>query len=196
MQLSMMTIGMVLANIFTKYLILPILYPLKIISINEYIELRFKSTRLCQFFSFINVLKNTIVGAIILFASTIALASMTNFGTLTNILLLGSICTLYSSIGGFKAIIWTDVFQFFLMVIGIGMVVAIGFYQNGGIIETLHTASNGGRLEMFDYAGCDPTLLGILKRKEEILPYFVMNKMGSIPGLPGIFVSAIISGLL
>ncbi|RXG63045.1 Sodium-dependent multivitamin transporter [Armadillidium vulgare] len=75
---------------------------------------------------------------------------MTNFSTLTNILLLGSICTLYSSIGGFKAIIWTDVFQFFLMVIGIGMVIAIGFYQNGGIIETLHTASNGGRLEMFD----------------------------------------------
>ncbi|KAB7504779.1 hypothetical protein Anas_13407 [Armadillidium nasatum] len=40
-------------------------------------------------------------GGISLFASTIALASMTNFSTLTNIILLGSICTLYSSIGGY-----------------------------------------------------------------------------------------------
>ncbi|KAB7502720.1 Sodium-coupled monocarboxylate transporter 2, partial [Armadillidium nasatum] len=151
------------------------------------------STRLCQFISFFNLLKNTFISGISLFASTIALASMTNFSTLTNIILLGSICTLYSSIvkrsnlqistwkknevsdrgeddffkslegssttpynkedleGGIKAIIWTDVFQFILMVIGIGMVVAIGFYQNGGIIETLHTASIGGRLEMFEY---------------------------------------------
>ncbi|RXG51753.1 hypothetical protein Avbf_14423, partial [Armadillidium vulgare] len=27
------------------------------------------------------------------------------------------------------------------------MVIAIGFYQNGGIIETLHTASNGEGLK-------------------------------------------------
>ncbi|KAL7637534.1 UNVERIFIED_CONTAM: hypothetical protein RMT77_012262 [Armadillidium vulgare] len=151
MQLSIGTIGIMLANIFSMCLILPTLHPLKIISINEYIELRFKSTRLCQFLSFIGLLKNTILAALNLFASTIAIAYMTNFSTLTNIILLGSICTLYSSIGGFKAIIWTDVFQFFLIVIGTGMVIAIGFYQNGGIIETLHTASNGGRLEMFEY---------------------------------------------
>ncbi|KAB7505102.1 Sodium-coupled monocarboxylate transporter 2 [Armadillidium nasatum] len=53
-----------------------------------------------------------------------------------------------------------------------------------------------GLIAYASFAGCDPMLLGILKRKEEILPYFVMNKMGSIPGLPGIYVSAIISGLL
>ncbi|RXG58581.1 Sodium-coupled monocarboxylate transporter 2 [Armadillidium vulgare] len=47
-----------------------------------------------------------------------------------------------------------------------------------------------------NYAGCDPMALGIIKRKEEIIPYFVMDKLSFIPGLPGIFVATLIGGSL
>ncbi|RXG67651.1 Sodium-coupled monocarboxylate transporter 2 [Armadillidium vulgare] len=41
------------------------------------------------------------------------------------------------------------------------------------------------------YVGCDPMALGIIKKKEQIIPYFVMDKLNYI-GLPGIFVGTII----
>ncbi|RXG58782.1 Sodium-coupled monocarboxylate transporter 2 [Armadillidium vulgare] len=72
------------------------------------------------------------------------------FGNLTNILLLGIICTIYSSFGGIRAIVWTDVFQLIIMMVGFTTIVTIGIIQNGGFIETLHTASKGGRMEFFD----------------------------------------------
>ncbi|KAB7499757.1 Sodium-coupled monocarboxylate transporter 1, partial [Armadillidium nasatum] len=46
------------------------------------------------------------------------------------------------------------------------------------------------------YAGCDPMALGKIKKKDEIMPYFVMDKLSLIPGLPGLFVAAIIGGIL
>ncbi|RXG59717.1 Sodium-coupled monocarboxylate transporter 2 [Armadillidium vulgare] len=191
------------------------------------------------------------------------------FDNLTNILLLGIICTIYSSFGGIKAIVWTDVFQLIIMMVGLTTVVTIGIIQNGGFIETLHTASKGGRMEFFDmrlnpflrfsfinsfiysfssdlgkyvsdqiccqrlyavknidnakkvmqyniygkviiyflifcgglmayatYAGCDPMALGLIKKKDQILPFFVMDKLSLIPGLPGIFVATVLGGTL
>ncbi|RXG71767.1 Sodium-dependent multivitamin transporter, partial [Armadillidium vulgare] len=52
--------------------------------------------------------------------------------------------------GGIKAVIWTDVFQFSVMIIGMITIMVVGCAQNGGLIETLHIASKGGRLEVFD----------------------------------------------
>ncbi|RXG69011.1 hypothetical protein Avbf_05926 [Armadillidium vulgare] len=37
------------------------------------------------------------------------------------------------------------------MMIGLVSLLAVGVAQNGGFIETLYTASKGGRLEMFDF---------------------------------------------
>ncbi|RXG54842.1 Sodium-coupled monocarboxylate transporter 2 [Armadillidium vulgare] len=204
-----------------------------------------------------------------LYAPTIALSSFTNLSTLNSIFILGIICTLYSSFGGIKAVIWTDVFQFSVIILGLMTVVGVGCAQNGGVIETLHIASEGGRLEMFNmslspfvrhtflntmalgffyqlrlysseqvciqrictvksvknatrvlkynfygklivyvlvfscglvaystYAGCDPMALGLIKNKDQILPYFVIDKLSFIPGLPGLFIAAMIGGTL
>ncbi|KAB7494174.1 Sodium-coupled monocarboxylate transporter 1 [Armadillidium nasatum] len=46
------------------------------------------------------------------------------------------------------------------------------------------------------YAGCDPMALRKIKKKDEIMPYFVMDKLSLIPGLPGLFVAAIIGAAL
>ncbi|RXG56555.1 Sodium-dependent multivitamin transporter, partial [Armadillidium vulgare] len=115
-----------------------------------YIELRFKSKRLCLVIClFLNV-KFILISGITLYAPTIALAAVMNISILTGIILLGTICTMYSAFGGIKAVIWTDAFQFTVMVIGLVSLLAVGVAQNGGIIETLYKASKGGRLEMFE----------------------------------------------
>ncbi|RXG58700.1 Sodium-coupled monocarboxylate transporter 1, partial [Armadillidium vulgare] len=46
------------------------------------------------------------------------------------------------------------------------------------------------------YAGCDPMTLGKIKKKDEIITYYVMDKLSLIPGLPGLFVAAIIGAAL
>ncbi|KAB7502978.1 Sodium-coupled monocarboxylate transporter 1 [Armadillidium nasatum] len=150
LQISTLALGCSLAIIFSFYFILPVLYSLKLTSINEYIELRFKSKRLRFVIFLLSIPKGLAANGIGLYAPTIALSSVTNLSTLNSIFILGIICTLYSSFGGIKAVIWTDVFQFSVIIIGLMTVVGVGCAQNGGVIETLHIASEGGRLEMFD----------------------------------------------
>ncbi|KAB7496454.1 Sodium-coupled monocarboxylate transporter 2 [Armadillidium nasatum] len=269
LQISTITLGCSLAIIFSSYFLLPVLYSLKLTSINEYIELRFKSKRLRFVIFLLSMAKSLAANGIGLYAPTIALSSFTNLSTLNSIFILGIICTLYSSFGGIKAVIWTDVFQFSVIMIGLITIVGVGCAQNGGLIETLHTASKGGRLEMFNmslspfvrhtffntlalgflyqlsnysseqinvqricavksvknarrvlkynnygkffayvltfscglvaystYAGCDPMTLGLIKKKDQILPYFVIDKLSFVPGLPGLFIATIIGGAL
>ena len=53
--------------------------------------------------------------AIVVYAPTIALSSVTNLSWWLCILLLGLCATIYTTLGGLKAIVWTDVFQIFIM---------------------------------------------------------------------------------
>ncbi|KAL7645183.1 UNVERIFIED_CONTAM: hypothetical protein RMT77_003568 [Armadillidium vulgare] len=269
LQISTSILSCPLAIIISSQLILPILYPLKLISINEYIEVRFKSKQLRFTIFLLTMVRTLAYSGMCLYAPTIALSSVTKLSTLANIFILGVICTIYSSFGGVKAVIWTDVFQFSVMLIGTTAVVIVGCAQNGGFINTMHIASEGGRLEAFDmnpspfvrhtffntfangffsyllmynvnqiyiqrissvksiktarsvlkynmygqlfmyllifscglvayatYAGCNPMALGIIKKKEQIMPYFIMDKLGFIPGFPGLYFATLIAGSL
>nr|XP_027221871.1 sodium-coupled monocarboxylate transporter 1-like [Penaeus vannamei] len=46
------------------------------------------------------------------------------------------------------------------------------------------------------YEGCDPLAAGLITKKDQILPFYVMDRLSSIPGLPGLFVACIFSGSL
>ncbi|KAL7643195.1 UNVERIFIED_CONTAM: hypothetical protein RMT77_006485 [Armadillidium vulgare] len=268
-QISIFVLGSVFAIIFVIYVSLPILYPLKLTSVNEYIELRFKSDNLRLVISILTFVKVILYMGVCLYAPTIALVSVTKLNTLTYIFLLGVVCTIYSAFGGIRAVIWTDVFQLTVMLIGLVLVITIGCIQNGGLIKVLYIASEGGRLDMFNmslspfvrhtflnsfvfgfffcmhifgsdqvyvqracsvkshsnaksvltynifgmvfiyfliytggliayaaYEGCDPMALGIIKEQEQIMPYFVADKLSFIPGLLGVFIATLTGGAL
>lgn len=46
------------------------------------------------------------------------------------------------------------------------------------------------------FQDCDPMLAGHVKTPDQLLPYFMMQVMGSIPGLPGLFIAGVFSGAL
>ncbi|KAL7640642.1 UNVERIFIED_CONTAM: hypothetical protein RMT77_008917 [Armadillidium vulgare] len=54
----------------------------------------------------------------------------------------------------------------------------------------------GGLVVYASYAGCDPLLEGKIENYSQILSYFIINKLGSIIGLRGIFAATLISSLL
>ncbi|RXG59085.1 hypothetical protein Avbf_10751 [Armadillidium vulgare] len=96
-QLSTFVLGIALAVIFSTHFALPVLYPLTLTSVNEYINLRFKSRSLQMTISLLTLMKILFYNGLTLYAPTIALSSLTNLDTLTSILLLGIVCSIYSA---------------------------------------------------------------------------------------------------
>lgn len=46
------------------------------------------------------------------------------------------------------------------------------------------------------YNKCDPITRGSIMKADQLLPYYVMETFGNIPGLPGLFVSGVFSAAL
>ncbi|XP_037080770.1 sodium-coupled monocarboxylate transporter 1-like [Pollicipes pollicipes] len=46
------------------------------------------------------------------------------------------------------------------------------------------------------YADCDPLKMGLIEKKDQLVPYFVLDQMAYITGLPGLFVACIMSAAL
>ena len=65
-----------------------------------------------------------------------------------------------------------------------------------GLISTLVLLNFAGLCIFATYAECDPLTLGYISRKDQIFPYFIMDKMGFLIGIPGIFVACLFSGTM
>uniref|UniRef100_A0A672ZG89 Solute carrier family 5 member 8, like n=1 Tax=Sphaeramia orbicularis TaxID=375764 RepID=A0A672ZG89_9TELE len=63
----------------------------------------------------------------------------------------GAVCIVYCTLGGLKAVIWTDVLQMVIMLAGFVAVIARGAVLQGGLGKIWEDARNGGRLEAFDF---------------------------------------------
>lgn len=59
------------------------------------------------------------------------------------------ICIFYTTVGGLKAVVWTDTLQFILMIGGLVCVIILGLTSTGGIVNVWETAEDGGRLIFF-----------------------------------------------
>jgi Na+/proline symporter len=45
--------------------------------------------------------------------------------------IIGCVCTIYTSIGGIKAVVWTDTVQAFFMYLGIAIMIGKGIADSG-----------------------------------------------------------------
>ncbi|XP_020839502.1 sodium-dependent multivitamin transporter [Phascolarctos cinereus] len=250
------------------HIFIPIFYRLNISSAYEYLELRFtKTVRLCGTLTFI--FQMVIYMGVVLYAPALALNAVTGFDLWGSVLALGIVCTIYTSLGGLKAVIWTDVFQTVVMLLGQLAVVIVGAAKVGGLGHVWDVASQHGRISGIDlnpdpfvrhtfwslcfggvfmmlslygvnqaqvqrylssrsektailscYAvfpcqqvvlsiGC---LIGLVMfvydldhplapeqaqvSSDQMVLYFVMEVLGELPGLPGLFVACLFSGSL
>lgn len=60
----------------------------------------------------------------------------------------GVVCTFYSTIGGMKAVLITDVFQSILMFAAIYCVIIVVMIKAGGIGPIIDAAQKGGRMNL------------------------------------------------
>ncbi|KAH3807555.1 hypothetical protein DPMN_135900 [Dreissena polymorpha] len=149
--------GLLLANILSVFVVVPLIHPLKITSAYEYLELRFESRLVRTIATSIGILGTIVYMGIVLFGPAIALEAVTGLPQWTSIVLVAVASVIYTAIGGLKAVIWTDVFQAFVMFAGFFAVLIKGTVQIGGIGKTWEIAYDKGRVNLFNFDP-DPTV--------------------------------------
>ncbi|KAB5539613.1 hypothetical protein PHYPO_G00091050 [Pangasianodon hypophthalmus] len=134
-----------LGLLIPAHIFIPVFYRLRLSSAYQYLELRFnKTVRICGTVTFI--FQMVIYMGVVLYAPALALNAVTGFDLWGAVLAMGLVCTLYTTLGGLKAVIWTDVFQTVVMFAGQLAVIVVGTHQAGGMAEVWMKAQNGSRI--------------------------------------------------
>ncbi|XP_005799330.1 sodium-dependent multivitamin transporter-like [Xiphophorus maculatus] len=145
----------ILGLLIPAHVFIPLLYRLKLSSAYQYLELRFsKVVRICGTLTFI--FQMVIYMGVCVYTPAFALNAATGFQLWGTVLVTGLVCTLYTTLGGLKAVIWTDVFQTLVMFAGQIAVIIVGVERTGGMSEVWRKVKEGNRLSGLDL-NPDPT---------------------------------------
>ncbi|XP_068218400.1 putative sodium-dependent multivitamin transporter [Palaemon carinicauda] len=152
-QFVIINISYLVATPLACYLYLPVFFRLQNTSVYEYLERRFGLlTRTCASLAF--SLQMALYMGIVLYAPALALSAVTGISLNMSIASVGVVCTFYSSLGGMKAVLVTDMFQSLLMFAAVFAVITRGLLDYG-IEGVFAAARKGERLEFFN-ASLDP----------------------------------------
>ncbi|KAL8561649.1 hypothetical protein ACOMHN_001381 [Nucella lapillus] len=250
------------------YLFIPFFYNLQVTSTFEYLEMRFSMpVRLLS--SGLLILQTLLYMAFLLYAPSLALNAVTGLNLWGSVVGMGFVVTFYTTLGGMKAVLWTDTFQAGVIFAGLLAVLIRGSIVQGGFAAAWEIADNRSRVLLDDfsfdpktrhsvwsmvvggmcfwaylyginqaqvqrclscptvrkaqlalyvnlpglmlivslccmigivmfafYADCDPISFGVVTKTDQLMPLYVMDILGHLDGLPGIFVSCVVSGSL
>ncbi|KAK8782490.1 hypothetical protein V5799_016170 [Amblyomma americanum] len=155
-QFVIINIAYIFGTPIAAYVFLPVFYKLQVVSVYEYLERRFgRATRLAMSATFI--IQMVLYMAVVLYAPAVALSAVTGISKWLSIISVGLVCTFYCTIGGMKAVLWTDLFQSILMFLAMFAVVGVGTYRMGGVYNVWNEALAGGRVEFLNF-NPDPTV--------------------------------------
>jgi len=126
---------------------MPLFHAMRVTSAHEYLEYRF-DVRVRILGGVIFILWRLFWMATALYAAGTIMGALIGLSPPGVILVCGLVGTVYTAVGGMRAVMWTDVAQFCVLFGGIvlGLVLAIG---DGGISGILAVAREGGRLKPF-----------------------------------------------
>lgn len=106
------------AVIIVGTFILPIFHRIHIISIYEYLEMRFDAgTR--KLLSLVFQISRGFAGGIAIYAAAIVLSAMLELHLWQTILIIGLVTLVYDFLGGMKIVVYSDVIQMIILLIGI-----------------------------------------------------------------------------
>ena len=127
---------------------LPFFRRLGVTTAYEYLERRFDvSVRLFGSLSFIAF--QLVRMAIVVYLPALTLSTVTGLDVFVCIVLMGVLATIYTTLGGMEAVIWTDVLQAFVLLGGMLGAIVIVVVETGGIGEVVEIASAGDKLNIW-----------------------------------------------
>ncbi|KAL0851362.1 hypothetical protein ABMA28_007178 [Loxostege sticticalis] len=130
---------------------LPVLHELRLTSVYEYLELRYDK-RLRVFGSVIFSVYLMAWLPIVVYVPALAFNQVTGVNIHIVTPIVCCVCIFYTSLGGLKAVVWTDVIQTIVMVGAMILVIIKGTVNVGGFQTVLERNWNTDRLEFPSYS--------------------------------------------
>lgn len=146
MNYSLVLFSYPTAGLVCSYIFLPVFFKLEQISVYQYMELRFNTT-VRKMVSFLFTISQVGLVPIVIYGPALALSQVSDYGVFTIAFFLSAFCLFYTSIGGLKAVVWTDTVQGLVMYGAIFTIATLGTIKVGGIEEIFKSAYRGGRLD-------------------------------------------------
>ncbi|XP_067672712.1 sodium-coupled monocarboxylate transporter 1-like [Haliotis asinina] len=148
-------LSFVFAIVLSVVLFVPFFYKLGITSVFQYLEMRFNKT--VRTWAVILFMFPTIIYvSFVLYAPSLAFNAVTGLDLWGSVAAIGAIATIYTTLGGMKAVVWTDSFQAVVIIAGLLAVLIQGSINLGGFGNAWEIAANRSRINFHDFDP-DPT---------------------------------------
>jgi SSS family transporter len=132
-------------------LFIPFLARLQVYTIYEYLEHRFGLG--CRLFaSLLFSMQRALHIAIAIFTISLALQQIVGWRVWACVTLIGVVTTIYTVFGGMKAVLWTDVMQFFVLVGGIFAMLGVVLWKfQGDVAHIWQVSADAGITKLFTF---------------------------------------------
>uniref|UniRef100_A0A8C5FVQ6 Solute carrier family 5 member 8 n=1 Tax=Gadus morhua TaxID=8049 RepID=A0A8C5FVQ6_GADMO len=137
--------------VVTSEIFLPVFYRLAITSTYEVRGRRVYLRGLAGLSIYGLSLSQVLYTGIVIYAPALALNQVTGMDLWGAVVSTGIVCTFYCTLGGLKAVVWTDVFQVGVMLAGFMAVIIRSVLLQGGIGPIIQHSQQGGRLNLWDF---------------------------------------------
>ncbi|KAL5235937.1 hypothetical protein ACI65C_003347 [Semiaphis heraclei] len=130
------------------WIYLPVFYDLQLTSVYEYLGLRFDSN-VRGLSSLIFAIQLILYIPVVIYIPALAFNQVTGLDVHVITVIICVVCIFYTTIGGLKAVVWTDAIQSIFTAGSIVFVIILGVIQVGGIENLIKSNQEGDRIEFF-----------------------------------------------
>ncbi|KAG8227199.1 hypothetical protein J437_LFUL003405 [Ladona fulva] len=149
--------GIILSFPIVAFVFVPVYYDLRVTSVYQYLELRFRSRVARRIASGTYALRTIIMLGVTMLTPSVALSGLAGLPLWVSILIIGSLTIAGSVTGGLRGVVIVDALQGVLLFFVCFFLAVLGFYHAGGFLKTFQINRERGRLDLFDF-DFDPTL--------------------------------------
>lgn len=154
--LSWYVLSFFVATPVTTLIFIPFFYQSRFFTAYQYLEERF-SVQVRVLSSALFIVRVLLWLALVAYAPALALEQVTGLPLWFTILCTGVLTTFYTTLGGMKAVIWTDIVQFFVLFGGLIIILFVAIAQvPGGIAGVWNVSRAAGKLDVS--LSLDPTV--------------------------------------
>ena len=153
MRFLQIYLGLPIAMVLLSVTFVPLFYRARVFTAYQYLEERCgPGARTLT--SLLFLFGRALSGAVVIYAPSVVLSVVFSLDETLTILLIGGFATLYTALGGMRAVMWVETWQMLIILLGIlfcfGSVVS-GLPEGVGFGEALRLAGAAGRLETLSF---------------------------------------------
>ncbi|KAK7111789.1 hypothetical protein V1264_011365 [Littorina saxatilis] len=146
-----LALSMLIAVAASAHVFAPFFFRLRVTTVFEYLQMRF-NTPVRILGSIIIILQTLVYFSFILYAPSLALSSVTSVSLWGSVVGIGLVVTFYTTLGGMKAVVWTDTFQSVIIIAGLLAVLIQGSIVTGGFAHAWKIADERDRIKFDDFS--------------------------------------------